>query len=60
MSKRYEFTFQFCDTEEEAKELCEYISKHSNAYCRKCHPARYTPWVSKDGKENKFVVAWYW
>ncbi len=56
MAARYKWTFAFCNTEDEAIRLCD--RENSNRYIRKKHPARYTPWSSRDGKENKFVV-WY-
>jgi hypothetical protein len=51
-------TFEFKDTEEEAKELCSWIRKHQSAYMNKHHAPRYTDWTSENGKEYKFVV-WY-
>ena len=57
MARRYRKTFDFVDTEEEAKAFC--ATQNKNRYLRKNHPAHYTPWVSQDGKEQKFVV-WYY
>ena len=56
MAKRYRMTFKFFDTEEQAKTFCN--NENLNYYIRKNHTAHYTPWVSQDGRENKFV-AWY-
>ena len=57
MARRYRMTFDFVDTEEEAKAFCD--TQNKNYYLRKKHPAHYTPWVSQDGREHKFVV-WYY
>lgn len=56
MASRYKKSFKFFDTEEDAIEFC--ATENKNYYIRKNHPAHYTPWVSKDGTENKFI-AWY-
>ncbi len=56
MARRYRTTFQFFDTEEEAKAFCD--KENLNRYIRKKHPAHYTPWVSQDESEHKFVV-WF-
>lgn len=56
MAKRYSRAFQFVDTEDQAKALCD--SKNSNNYIRRNHKAHYTPWTSKDKTESKYVV-WY-
>lgn len=51
-------TFQFVDTENEAKELCKTIQKNQNSYRKQFHKPSYTPWESSDRKEHAFVV-WY-
>lgn len=57
MKKR--ITFDFVNTEEEAVERTAYINnKYYSDYMRKNHPARYSSWVSENGKEHKFIV-WY-
>lgn len=56
MAKRYKRTFKFFDTEEQAITFCD--KENQDYYIRKNHTASYTPWESKDGKENKFI-AWY-
>lgn len=56
---RYQKTFEFCDTEEQAKAMCQTIDARATRYMRKHHPAYYTPWTSQDGSENKFAV-WYY
>ena len=56
MAKRYRKTFQFFDTEDQAKVFCS--NQNKNSYIKKHHPASYTSWSSQDGKENKFI-AWY-
>ena len=57
MARRYRKTFEFCETEEEAQAFC--ATQNKSYYIRKHHPAHYTPWSSRDGKERKFV-AWYY
>ena len=56
MSQRYKLTFKFVDTEEHAKRFCD--NENKNRYIRRYHKACYTPWVSRDGSEHKFIV-WY-
>jgi hypothetical protein len=56
MARRYRESFQFFDTEDQAKEFCD--KENLNRYIKEHHPASYTPWTSKDGKEKAFV-AWY-
>ena len=51
-------TFQFVDTEIEAKNLCKQIQKGQNSYRKRWHKPHYTPWSSSDNKEHAFVV-WY-
>lgn len=55
---RYRKTFQFFDTEAQAAQFCESMNS-GNAYLRRKHPAHYTPWISRDGSEHKYV-AWYY
>ena len=57
MSRRYRLNYKICNTEAEAKAICD--SENKNYYKRKHHPAHYTPWSSSDGSETGFV-AWYW
>ena len=54
MASRYKRTFEFVDTEEQAKKICN--NKNKNRYVRKHHKAIYTLWESQDGTERKFVV----
>lgn len=56
---RYRQTFQFAETEAEAKAFCDAENRAGSAYKRKKYPASYTPWTSSDGKEQKFVC-WYY
>jgi len=58
MSNRYKRTFNFYDTEDQAREFCNSFNKEASYYIRKNHKASYAPWISQDGKENSFV-AWY-
>lgn len=58
MATRYNTTFTFVNTEEEAKSLCNDIYKAMKPYARRKHKPHYTAWESTDHKEHKFVV-WY-
>ena len=51
-------TFEFVDSELEAKNLCACIQRNQNSYRKQFHKPHYTPWSSSDGKEHKYVV-WY-
>ena len=55
MARRYKRTFKFLDTEIQAQTFCN--NENANSYINNHHKASYTPWSSRDGKENKFV-AW--
>ena len=57
--KKYNLTFEFKETEEQAKNFCKNVNKRLSYYMRKNKPAIYTPWQSKDGKENLFIC-WYY
>lgn len=57
MAQRYRLTFEFCDTADQALAICN--KANENRYLRKNHPAKITPWTSKDGSERKFI-AWYY
>lgn len=54
--KKYKFTYDFVNTEEEAINFCN--TKNRNTYICKHYHAYYTPWNSQNGREHKFVV-WY-
>lgn len=56
--RKYNKTFKFCNTEQEAREMCESINRAATRYIRTKRPAHYTPWSSADGKEHKFIV-WF-
>lgn len=58
MSKKLFHTFEFVNTEEQAKELCASIQANQNNYRKIHHKPYYHPWTSQDGKEHKFLV-WY-
>ena len=55
---RYRQTFQFFDTEAEARSFCERENRTGSAYKRNRYPAHFTPWTSADGTERKYI-AWY-
>ena len=58
MAIRHRTTFQFFDTEVQAKEFCDMQNRNNSYYVKKKHSAHYTPWSSQDGTEHKFI-AWY-
>jgi hypothetical protein len=55
---RYIKTWQFAETESEARTICARENATGTAYKRRKHPAYYTPWSSTDGHEHKYIV-WY-
>ena len=57
--KRYRKTFEFFDTEEQARAFCDKQNALASIYVRRKYKAHYTPWSSQDGTENKFI-AWYY
>jgi viroplasmin and RNaseH domain-containing protein len=58
MAKKYNRTYKFFDTEEQAKNFCDKENTQNSYYLRKNHPASYTAWTSMNGEEHKFI-AWY-
>ena len=56
MDKKYKRTFEFFDTEDEAKEFCK--DRNINHHAGSENMATWTPWENKDRTEQKFVV-WY-
>lgn len=56
--KKYNKTFQFFNTEEEAQSFCERENSTGSAYKRNRYPAHFTPWTSSDATEHKYI-AWY-
>ena len=58
--RRYQLGWTFVNTEEEAKVAVEVIKHEMTPYCRKKYPPHYTPWQSRDGKENIFVVLYHY
>lgn len=56
---KYNLTFQFFDTQEQAQVFCDRENASGTAYKRKHKTAHFTPWTSKDKTEHKFVV-WYY
>lgn len=57
MAKRYRLTYEFFDTEEQAKNFCD--NENKNRYIREHHRAGYTPWSNQDRTEHKFI-AWHY
>ena len=58
--KKYRITFQFFNTEAEARSFCDAENKSGNAYKRKTYPATVTPWKSKSGSERRYLVLYYY
>jgi len=54
MAKRYRRSFQFFDTEKQAKEFCD--KKNKNPYIKKHHKAVYKEWYSSDGTEHAYIA----
>ena len=46
--KRYRKTFEFFDTEVQARAFCDKQNALASAYVRKKYKAHYTPWSSQD------------
>lgn len=63
MSKKYRLTFEFVETEEEARVLTTRYNRDSTKYMRENKPSHYTPWEARDAEgnvtESKFIV-WHW
>jgi hypothetical protein len=57
--KKYRLTFDFAETEEKAREMCDAINKRYTYYMRKNNPAHYTPWSPSEGESNYHFVVWY-
>jgi hypothetical protein len=51
--------FIFLETEEEAIVACANFNHWATPYCRRKHPAHYTPWTSQDGTQHRFIV-FFW
>ena len=56
--EKYNKTFKFAKSEEEAQSFCNEINRKSNYYIRKKYPSTYTNWESLDHKE-KYFICWY-
>ena len=56
--KKYNLTYQFFDTEEQARAFCDRENANGTKWKRAKHKAHFTSWRSMNGKENKFI-AWY-
>lgn len=55
-TKRWYMTFKFCESEAQARIVCENSMKGLSAYVRKRYAAHYTPWNSKT--EPGLFIAW--
>lgn len=60
MNKRYQYWFEFTETEEQAKNLCSRVNAGLSRYMRAKHPAHYTPWSSEDTRCKAHFVVWYY
>lgn len=60
---RYNLTFDFTDTEAQAKALCDRLNARATRYIRANKPAHYTPWEARDKQGNvveaKYIV-WHY
>lgn len=54
-----QLTFELVDTVAAAVDLCNKINTGLSYYMRKNKPAHYTHWSSRDNREHKLIV-WYW
>ena len=57
--KKYNLSYLFKDTEQEASDMCKKIDLKHTRYARKKHPSTYTAWCETKGKFKGFVVI-YW
>lgn len=57
--RKYYKTFTFCSSLEEARAICYSHNASSTEYMRRNHPAHFTPWISQDGNEKKYIC-WYY
>lgn len=58
--KRYQFWYEFTETEEQAKAICSRINATLSKYMRTKHPAHYTPWQSSSKTDKAHFVVWYY
>ena len=54
--RKYNTSFKFVKTEDQAKAMCSAIDKEHSAYIKKHHPSTYAPWSASDGSFNGFAV----
>lgn len=59
MAKRYNLTFKFFDTREQAKAFCDKENANGTAYKRHNKKAHFTEWSNEKKTGHKFVV-WYY
>lgn len=61
MTHRFNLTFKFFDSENEANSFCDYLLKHATPYQLRVNKVAKPPqlWESSDGKETKYLV-WYY
>lgn len=60
---RYRLTFDFTETEAQAKALCDRLNARATRYIKTKKPAHFTPWEARDRQgnvtEQKYIV-WYY
>ena len=56
---RYQLTFTFKDTEQQAKTFCDNENKNGTLYKRKNKTAHFTKWQSANGNKQKYIC-WYY
>ena len=57
--RKYYKTFTFCNSLEEARAFCDSYNANATEHMRRNHPAHFTPWISQDGNEKKYIC-WYY
>lgn len=57
--KRYNLTYEFFNTEEQARAFCERENASGTAWKREKHKAHFTQWTNSKQTERKFI-AWYY
>ena len=57
---KYRYTFEFTETEPQAKALCDRLNARATRYIRQHKPAHYTPWQSNSKEDTAHFIVWYW
>lgn len=54
--KKYNLTYEFFDTEEQAQAFCDRENASGTAWKRTKNKAHFTPWTNSKQTERKFIV----